>query len=134
MTIQLSGDVRDDKANQFEASIGTSPRLEIRSGPPPANPAASDSGVLLAEITLPSDWLNPASGGNGQISGLGLPWEQSTPAAAGTAGHFRLKSSGGTCHMQGTAGTSGDLVLSSDDIVLGEPVRVTAFQLTEGGA
>jgi hypothetical protein len=135
MAHQYGLTLRDNQANQIESTIGTTPKLQIRTGAPPANCATADSGSLLCEITLPSDWLTAASG-NGQVSKNGT-W-QANASAAGTAGHFRIKDSGGTVtHIQGTVtatGGGGDMTVDNTSIANGQQVTVTAFSITRGNA
>jgi hypothetical protein len=132
MAIQFSTAVRNARLDQVETTIGTSPKLQIRTGAPPADCAAADSGTLLVEITLPSDWMAAAASGSKSKQGT---WS-ATASASGTAGHFRIKDSAGTtCHMQGTVGTSGaDLNLDNTSINSGQTVTVNTFTLTDGNA
>ena len=138
MSFQYSVAVRNALAGQFEATIGTSPTLEIRTGAPPATCATADSGTVLASMTLPSDWLGAASAGAVALAGS---WSDSVADATGTAGHYRIKQ-GATCHMQGTVsqsagdGGTGDLQLdqATAGIVAGQPVTISAFTITMGGA
>lgn len=134
MAIQLGTTYRNAAADQFETSVGTAPKLQIRTGAQPANCAAADSGTLLAELTLPSDWLAAASGGAKVLAGS---WT-GTGAAAGTAAHFRVKDSAGTtCHMQGSVtatGGGGDMTLDNVSIASAQTVTITSFTLTVGGA
>lgn len=129
MTIQLSTTVRNARADAVETAIGTAPTLEIRSGTQPANCAAADSGSLLASIALPSDWWAAASNGSKTI--LGGPWQDASADASGTPGHFRIKQ-GGTCHMQGSAGTSGtDMILDAATLTAGQQFNVSTFTFNE---
>ena len=52
MTVQLSDRVRNARANAIEATIGVSPKLELRSGAQPANCAASETGIEVAQLDL----------------------------------------------------------------------------------
>ena len=135
MAVQLSTAVRNARLDSLETTVGTSATLEIRSGSPPANCAAADSGTLLASCTLPSDWLAAAASGQKAKSGT---WEDLSANNTGTAGHFRLKDSGGTtCHMQGTVtatGGGGDLTVDNTSLAAGQQFTVTAFTLTDGNA
>lgn len=97
MALQYSVAVRNAGLDAIESTTGTAPTLEIRSGVPPANCAAADSGTVLASMTLPSDWMAAASGGSKAISGT---WQDSAADNSGRAGHFRIKQ-GATCHLQG---------------------------------
>jgi hypothetical protein len=134
MALQLSVTARNDRLNQFETTVGTSPVLEIRSGSPPADCATADSGTLLASMTLPSDFMAAAASGSKAKSGT---WEDLTANATGTAGHFRLKSSGGTVHLQGTVtatGGGGDMTIDNTSIASGQAVTVTGFTLSDANA
>jgi hypothetical protein len=134
MSVQASTAVRNATLDQRETTIGTSPILEIRSGSVEANCAAVDSGTLLVSMTLPSDWMNAASGGTKTLLGT---WSANA-GATGTAAHWRLKNSGGsTVHLQGTVTATsggGDIELSTASIVNGGLVTITAFTWTEGNA
>ncbi len=133
MALQLSDALRNTRADDFEAAVGTSGTLEIRSGSPPANCAAADSGTVLASISLPSDWMTAASGGVKSLSGT---WQDASADATGTAGHFRFKN-GATCHAQGTVtatGGGGDMTLVTTSITATQPVQITSFVWTEGNA
>jgi hypothetical protein len=136
MARQFSDTVRNALANAYESTIGTAPTFEIRSGSPPANCAAADTGTLLATGTLPSDWLGNASGGSKALAGT---WTITGGAGAGsgtTAGHFRIKAST-TCHDQGTitvTGGGGDLTLVNTNIVNGQATTITSWSITISGA
>lgn len=135
MAVQLSTTVRNARLDVIEIIIGTSPLLELRSGTVPANCAAADAGTLLAQMTLPSDWMTSASGGSKSLSGT---WQDTSANATGTAAHFRIKdSSGTTCHYQGTVtatGGGGDMTLDSISITSGQSITITGFTITDGNA
>lgn len=133
MAVQLGTTVRNARLDAIETTIGTAPILRIRTGSAPANCGTADSGTVLAEMTLPSDWLAAAASGSKALSGT---WQETAANATGTAAHFRIYDSGGsTCHLQGTVGQgSGDLSLDNTSIVTGQQVNVTAFTLTDGNA
>lgn len=133
MAFQLSTASRNAALDAIEAAIGASPTLELRSGPPPASCATADSGILLASMALPADFLAAASGGSKALAGT---WQDAAADAAGTAGHFRIKQ-GATCHVQGTVtgtGGGGDMTIDNPVLAVGQQVSVTAFTLTAGGA
>lgn len=133
MTVQFSTAVRNARLDVIETTIGASPTLELRTGAPPANPAAADSGTVLVTITLPADWMAAASGGTKALSGL---WQDLTADATGTFGHYRIKQ-GGTCHEQGTLsgpGGGGDIVMDSATVTAGQQVTIVSKTLTEGNA
>jgi hypothetical protein len=135
MALQYSAAVRNARLDTVESTTGASAILEIRTGSPPANCAASDTGSLLASATLPSDWMNAASGGTKTKNGT---WEDTSANGTGTAAHFRIKDSGGTtCHIQGTVtatGGGGDMEVDNTSFASGQAFSVTTFTLTAGNA
>lgn len=134
MTLQYSVTVRNAKLDAVETAIGTSPTLEIKSGAAPASCATANSGTVLATLSLPSDWMAAASSGTKAKAGT---WEDTSADATGTAGHFRIFSSGGTCHMQGTVtitGGGGDMTVDNTSFASGQAFTVTSFTLTAGNA
>jgi hypothetical protein len=135
MSVQFSVAVRNARLDAIETAIGTAPILRILTGSKPATCADSQTGTLLVEMTLPSDWLAAASSGVKAKSGT---WEDPSANAGGTAGYFRiLDSSGTTCHMQGNCtdlAGAGPLKLTSVVVVSAEPVSVGIFDLTDGNA
>jgi hypothetical protein len=135
MALQLSTAVRNAMLDQLETTIGsTSLTIEMRTGAPPANAAAADSGTVVATITLPADWLAAAASGAKAIAGG--PWTDTVADNTGIIAHFRLKQST-TCHIQGTVtetGGGGDMIIDNNDVNAGQPVSITAFTLTAGGA
>lgn len=135
MAVQLSVAVRNARLDAVETNIGASAVLRIRSGAPPANCGTADSGTLLAEMSLPSDWMAAASSGSKAISGT---WQDLSANAAGTAGHFRIYDSGGTiCGIQGTitaTGGGGDMTLDNTSIASAQQVTITSFTLTDANA
>lgn len=135
MALQYSVTVRNAQLDTVESTIGTTPILRIRTGAAPADCATADSGTVLAEMTLPSDWMAAASGGSKALSGT---WQDASANATGTAAHWRLYNSAGTtCHAQGTVtatGGGGDLTLDNTSIASGQSVTITGFTLTAGNA
>lgn len=135
MAIQLSTSVRNARLDQIETTISTSARLKFFTGAQPANCAAADSGTLLVDMTLPSDYLAAASGGTKAKSGT---WQDTSANGTGTAAHWRLyETTATTCHAQGSitaTGGGGDLELDSTSITTGQIVTVTAWTFTDGNA
>jgi hypothetical protein len=135
MAYQFSTDARNDALDAIEGTVGTSPILEIRTGAAPADCATADSGTVLVTMTLPSDWMAAAAGGSKGLSGT---WQDLSADDSGTAGHFRIKDSGGTtCHIQGSCsatGGGGDMTLDNPVLAAGQAVTVTSFTITAGGA
>jgi len=133
MAIQLGVLTRNRRLDSIEVELGASAVLTLWSATIPANCAAANAGTKLAEIILPSDWMNVASGGTKTMLGT---WSDISADAGGTAQHFRINKTGaGTCEMQGTVGAgSGDLQLDNNVLVAGQTVNITAFTWTDGNA
>lgn len=135
MSLQFSVAVRNARLDAIETTIGTSARVKMRTGAPPASCADADSGTVLADVTCPSDWLAAAASGSKALSGT---WEDPLADATGTVGHFRVyDSTGATCGMQGTVtvtGGGGDMTVATTSFVVGQPFSITSFTLTDGNA
>lgn len=132
--MKFSVAVRNARLDVIETTIGTGAVLKIRSGAAPANIGDADTGTVLAELVLPSDWLAAAAAGSKSKSGT---WQDIAADAAGQAGHFRIYASDGvTQHIQGSCGDVGteELVLDNADISVGQQVTISAFTLTDGNA
>jgi hypothetical protein len=133
MTMQYSTAVRNARLDVIETTIGASAVLKIRTGAPPVNCAAADSGTVLATVNLPSDWMAAASGGTKSKSGT---WQDLSADANGIAAHFRIYDSAGTiCHMQGSCGLSGsgaDMILDNTNFATTQVFTVASFTLTAG--
>jgi hypothetical protein len=131
MALEFASALRDAMLDAIESHISTSPIFQVRTGSPPADLGTADSGTLLADMTLPSDWMAAASGGAKAKTGT---WQDAAADASGTPGHFRIKTSGGTAKIQGTAGVgSGDLSFDAA-ITIGGTVTITTFTLTAGNS
>jgi hypothetical protein len=135
MTVTWSNTVRNAMLDAWEVAIGVSAILRIYTGAPPATVATAESGTLLAEFTLASDWAGNAAGGIKSLSGTPL---STTGLAAANAGHYSLYAADGTtCHERGTVtvtGGGGDATIDNISIAIGQTVKVTAFQKTMPGA
>jgi hypothetical protein len=123
MTMQYSIAVRNARLDVVETTIGLGPILHIRTGAPPVNCAAADSGTVLATVNLPSDWMAAASGGSKSKSGT---WQDLSADAAGTAGHFRIKDT------VGMTGSGADMIVDNTNFATGQVFTVANFTLTAG--
>lgn len=132
MTIQLSTDVRDARLDAIETEIGAAAVLKIFGGAAiPANCAAADSGTVLADLTLPSDYMAAASSGSKAKSGT---WQDASADATGKPNHFRVYDSGETtCHMQGIAAGpwQGSTAYALNDYVTNDSGKV--YKCTSAG-
>lgn len=134
MAIQLSTNVRNDRLDKIDdrcnAGAGAA-TIAVRTGSPPANCAAADSGTLLALLTASDPMFGAASSGSMTASAI---TSDTNADASGTPGHFRIKDSDGNCVIQGTAGVgSGDMNFDSA-VTSGGTVSISSFVLTDGNA
>ncbi len=135
MALQFGTTYRNALLDLFESTTGTGAILTIRTGAAPANCGTANSGTVLATLTLPSDWMNAASGGTKTILGA---WADASADNPGTAQHFRIHDSGASvCHMQGTITSvlvgTGDMLLDNAVLAAGQAFSITTFTLTAPG-
>jgi|SRR6478752_3804805 len=101
-------------------NIGASSTIKIYSGTKPATPETAASGTLLVTIPISGSFTSTT---NGTLTAADPA--AASPAASGTAGYFRLATSGGTAVLDGTVtatGGGGDMTLGSTSINTGVPV------------
>lgn len=134
MAMQYGTTLRNNQLDQVESTTGVSAKLQIRTGAQPATCATADSGTLLAEMTLPSDWMAAAATGSKAKSGT---WSVAA-SAGGTAAHFRVKDNAGSVtHIQGSVtatGGGGDMTVDNAVIGSGQTVTVNTFTISAGNA
>lgn len=135
MTLQLGTIIRNARLDAIETAVnagGAPILLRIFTGAAPANCAAANSGTALATITLPTDWMNNASGATKTKLGT---WQDTAADNSGTAGHFRIVDSFSACHFQGTVGVSGaDMIVDSVTFLVGQVFTILSFTITAGNA
>ena len=139
MAIQFDVAGRNAMLDAIESTAGTTCSLRIYTGAQPATCATANSGTLLADMDLPSDWMGAAAAGVKAIAGT---WSDASADDTGTAAHFRIYTSQAdtekdetTCFMQGTVGQgSGDLSLDDNTILATQTVTITTFSLTAPNA
>jgi len=141
MTFKRSAAVKKATLDQEETTIGTAAILRIYSGTAPTDPDTALSGnTLLAEGTLPSDWMAAATNsGNTASKAKSGTWTLTgqSGAGSGTAGtFFRVYASDGTtCHYQGSftvTGGGGDMTADNANIANAQVITVSTFTITAG--
>lgn len=133
MTIGMSTNLRNARVDAITTFAGNGALLRLYDGTRPSTSGTATT--LLAELTCGTPFAASASGG---VLTLGSITQDSAANAAGTATWFRLVKSDGTTHiMDGSVtatGGGGDMELVTTSITTGQPVQVTSFTITEGGA
>jgi|SRR5450759_1114351 len=108
-------------------NIGSGATIEIRSGTKPSTPETAASGTLLATVAISGSFTS-----TGGVLTAADPASVS-PAASGTAGHFRVKTSGSTAVTDGAVtatGGGGDMQLGSTTITTGVNVDLGVPTIT----
>ncbi len=125
MALTISAAAAQAMGAALASEIGASATIEIRTGAKPATPETAASGTLLATVAISGSFTS-----SGGVLTAADP-AAATVAATGTAGHFRLKKSGGTAVLDGTVGTSGaDMNLSSTSLIAGGTVDLGVPSIT----
>jgi hypothetical protein len=128
--MQLSTTQRTNRLSNLTSNIGSSARLKVYTGSAPGV-GNSATGTLLSTISLPSSAWTVSSG----VATLSGTWQDTSAAASGTPGYWRITdSTGATIYAEGTAGVSGGELSFTTTVSLGGTVSVTQFTLTEGNA
>lgn len=109
--------------------------IKIYTGSIPATCETASSGTLLSSGCGFSATAFPTAvdgGSNGLATATANTISSDTNAAAtGTAGYFRGYSSGSTCELQGTCGTSSaDMIMNTTTINAGATVAISSFVIT----
>jgi len=132
--LKYSAVLKNGQQDQITAKVGTSGAYDLYDGTQPASPdVAVTTQNLLATLPCSATFAAASSGGvltaNAISNGTGT-------AAAGTgktATWYRLRTSGGTAHVDGSVGTTGcDLNLSSTTIAQGQTVSISSSTYTNG--
>lgn len=130
MARKMSAAACNAMLDAYETAIGASAVLKMWTGAPPADTSAADSGTLIANMTLPADWMAAAAARSKAKSGT---WQDASADNTGTLGHFRVYASDGTtCHDQGTitaTGGGGDMTVDNTSVTAGQQITVTGFTI-----
>lgn len=127
--------LKNGQQNSITATIGANCLIDIMSGTQATSPdAALGAQVILATLTGNATFAPNAAGGvltlNSITSGTGT-----AAAGAGTvATWYRMKTSAGVPHHDGTVGTGAtfDMNINNTSIATGQSVAVSSFTITNG--
>jgi hypothetical protein len=118
------------QADSLGGTFYGSGTLKIYTGAQPATADTAASGTLLVTITLPATPFGAASAGVASKSGT---WSAAA-GAAGTAGWFRIVTSGAASPIDGAVtatGGGGELELDNVVIASAQVVTINTFTLTQ---
>lgn len=122
--------VQNRQADSLGSTFYGSGTLKIYTGSQPATADTAVTGTLLCTITLPATPFAASSGGVIAKSGT---WS-GTAGATGTAGYFRILTSGASFPLDGAitgTGGGGELELANTSITSGQTVTITSFTITQ---
>jgi hypothetical protein len=123
MSKQFSVTLRNAWLATYESTISTAPKLRILTGAQPASCATAESGTLLIQMALPSDWMAAPSSGSVGLAGT---WS-GTVVADGTAGYYRIVDTAGTtCHEQGAVSRAFAVITSASTSAGGNVLTFTS--------
>jgi len=131
MAIGLVAGLRNARNDAITTFVGASGKLQVMSGTRPATGGTATT--VLGILTCNATYAPSSSGG---VLTLNAITQDSAADSTGTATWFRqFKSDGTTICFDGSVtatGGGGDLELSTVSIVVGGPITVTSFVLTDG--
>jgi len=133
MAIKYSLAHRNNAMTTLNTDIGTSAQIIIYSGAAPADVATAPSGTLLVQFAGNATAFG--SVGSGALTAGAVATVTAT--ATGTAGYFRINTSGGTAVVQGTCGlpaSGADMILTNTNIVTSQSIQFTSMSITAFGA
>lgn len=96
MALSVSAAAAQAMGAALATDIGSGATIRIYSGSKPATPETAATGTLLATVTISGSFTS-----SGGVLTAADPASVS-PAASGTAGYFRVATSGGTAKIDGT--------------------------------
>lgn len=130
-TVRNSVAVRNAYGDAFEATVGLSAHLEIRTGACAASITDPAAGELLVKYDLAADWSAPAANGVKAMSNVPLLGEA---VASGTPGHYRITNAAGdVCHEDGSitaTGGGGDMTIDNVVIAILQQVNLAVYAKT----
>ena len=135
MALKFPAAFRTTRGATITTRAGNGALLRIYSGTRPADADTAPSGTLLAELTCGTPFAPAPSSGVVTANAI---TQDSSANNTGTATWFRLVDSAGTTTVIDgdvtATGGGGDLQLVTTSVVATQPVQVTSFVITEGGA
>ncbi len=128
--LKIAAATRNAELDAITTAIGSSGVIKLYDGSRPAT--CGTATTLLGTMALSATAAPGASAGVLTFSAI---TNDSSADATSTATWFRVQTSGGTCILDGTAGTSAtDMILNTAAIVTGAAISVSSFTITAGNA
>ena len=113
--------------NALTTVLGSGALLQIYGGTQPASPDAAAGSTPLVTLVCGTPFAAVTATATLTLNTISTV----NAANAGTAAWYRLTTSGGTAHIDGSIGTSAsDLVLTNTNIAAGQPVTINSSTYT----
>jgi hypothetical protein len=134
--LKLSQTIRHAMLNQITSNVGGNAIWRIYAASQPAGPDTATSGqLLLAELTCGATFAGSAGTPTANTLTLNTITQDSSANATGQAAWWRISTSGGVGHIDGSCGTiDADLILNSTSITAGAVVQISSASFTAGNA
>ncbi len=118
--------------NATTATIGNAGLMYIYSGVQPSGPAGADGTLVVGPFTMGSPFAAGASAALPSVLSPTLPANVNATTSVQPT-WWRIKTSGGTAVLDGSAGTSGaDMTIGTP--TASQPVAITSFTITSGNS
>jgi len=118
------------RMNAITTAVGNAGLLYIYSGAQPSGPAGADGTLVAGPFTLGSPFASAATAALPSVLSPTLPSNVNASASVQPT-WFRVKTSGGTALIDGSAGTSGcDMTIGTP--TAGQPVAITSWTFSSG--
>lgn len=128
MALRLATNSRNSAVDAVAARANGG-KIRVYTGSQPASADDAATGTLLVEFDLQNPAFGAASNGQAALAGVPI---SAAAIASGTAGWFRMLTSGGGSVLDGAVGQgSGDLSLDNTNIATGQTVRITSLTLSQ---
>ena len=127
MNIHIKATVRNTYTDALTAALAVNGgTIELRDGTQPATPETTATGTLGATLTLNATAFGASAAGIATAGAI----TSGTGVANITPTWFRMKNSGGTAVLDGSAGTaSTDLILAAANIAIGATISCSSLTL-----
>jgi hypothetical protein len=123
-----------DRASLIETMVGSSPVVKLITGAVPVTIEDDDPGVVIATISLPSDWADVQVAG-GVVSVVKVGTWSGTASGSGVPTHFKICATGGDpCYAMSTvtgSGGGGFMIISTSSLASGNTVTITSFSILQ---
>ena len=123
--LKFSMALKNAQQNAITTTLSTSAVMSLYPAPKPAGPDAAAGVTALVALPCSVTLAGAAASGILTLNAI----TAANASATGTAAWYRISTSGGTAHIDGTAGmgTNFDLNMINTSLTSGQPVSINNF-------